>query len=71
MVLDGRGRAQIIDLGFAARLAHCTGCGCGSPGCVNEHGEPMEAAGSLLYSAPELVAFGRGGTHTDWWVCGH
>ena len=56
-MLDSRGHVKLLDMGLAAELGD-------SPS------NPMSPMGSLIYMAPELLAHGVGGRHTDWWAVG-
>jgi len=55
-MLDSFGHIKLIDFGLACELT----------GDVM----PIEPIGSVMYMAPEMIAFRTGGRHTDWWALG-
>ena len=65
IMLDGRGRARLVDYGLATECRAATGGG-GGGGGGGGAAEPLSPTGSLLYMAPELLQDRLGGRVTDW-----
>ena len=55
-MLDAEGHLKLVDFGLAVEISKLE--------------QPMNAVGTLIYMAPELIREETGGRHTDWWAFG-